>query len=300
MTIRTFLLPDLGEGLTEADIIRWLVAAGDTVAVDQPIVEVETAKSLVEVPSPFGGTVATLHAEAGTTLDVGRPLVSVEDGVASGDSGSDDGGSAGSAGSAGAPALAEGAQSYREEERAGVQPEAAAASGQAPGAEDTVRPAARGASDGAAQAGPEDDAGSGNVLIGYGTPGGAATGRTRRRKAATDTPAAGSSTVASPTAGSPTEASESTRSAPRVVNPLVRRLARDHGVDLANVRGTGPAGLIVRADVLAAAGAGAGSPGSDTATGPTLATANATAIAGGAAASSPASAGEGSWAPEPT
>ncbi|MEW1980590.1 dihydrolipoamide acetyltransferase family protein [Citricoccus sp. NPDC079358] len=302
MTIRTFLLPDLGEGLTEADIIRWLVAAGDTVAVDQPIVEVETAKSLVEVPSPFGGTVATLHTEAGTTLEVGKPLVSVEDGVASGDSGSNDDSSESSAGSVGAPALAEGAQSYREEERAGVRPEAAAASGQAPGAEDTVRPAARGTSDSAAQAGPEDDAGSGNVLIGYGTPGGAATGRTRRRKAAADTPAAGSSSVASPTAGSPTEASELTRSAPRVVNPLVRRLARDHGVDLATVRGTGPAGLIVRADVLASAGAGAGagSPGSDTATGPTLATANATAIAGRAAASSPASAGEGSWAPEPT
>ena len=66
----TFLLPDLGEGLTEADIVRWLVAEGDTVAVDQPMVEVETAKALVEVPSPYAGTVLTLHGAEGETMDV--------------------------------------------------------------------------------------------------------------------------------------------------------------------------------------------------------------------------------------
>ena len=69
----TFLLPDLGEGLTEADIVRWLVAEGDTVAVDQPMVEVETAKALVEVPSPYAGTVLTLHGAEGETMDVGSP-----------------------------------------------------------------------------------------------------------------------------------------------------------------------------------------------------------------------------------
>ena len=74
---QTFLLPDLGEGLTEAEIVRWLVAEGETVAVDQAVVEVETAKSLVEVPSPYAGTVETLHAAEGQTVDVGRPLITV-------------------------------------------------------------------------------------------------------------------------------------------------------------------------------------------------------------------------------
>ena len=73
----TFLLPDLGEGLTEADIVRWLVAEGDTVAVDQPRVEVETAKALVEVPSPYAGTVLTLHGAEGETMDVGLSLIHI-------------------------------------------------------------------------------------------------------------------------------------------------------------------------------------------------------------------------------
>ena len=77
MSGQTFLLPDLGEGLTEAEIVRWLVAEGDVVAVDQSIVEVETAKSIVEVPSPYAGRVATLHAGEGQTLDVGKPLITV-------------------------------------------------------------------------------------------------------------------------------------------------------------------------------------------------------------------------------
>ncbi|WMY79268.1 dihydrolipoamide acetyltransferase family protein [Citricoccus sp. I39-566] len=231
MTVRTFLLPDLGEGLTEADIVRWLVAAGDTVAVDQPIAEVETAKSLVEVPCPFAGTVATLHAEAGTTLEVGLPLLSVEDGVTSDE------------GSAVAPA--EGAQPYGEEELAGARPEAGAAD-------------------------EEDGGGSGNVLIGYGTPGGAAKGRTRRpRRPAPATPPA----AAPPTTSTEVPAAEP-RQAPRVVNPLVRRLAREHGVDLAAVRGTGPGGLVLRADVLSSAQA--------------------------APASAPAASGGASSAPEPT
>ncbi|GAB3773988.1 pyruvate dehydrogenase E2 component (dihydrolipoamide acetyltransferase) [Nocardioides ginsengisegetis] len=77
MADQTFFLPDLGEGLTEAEIVRWLVAEGDVVSVDQSIVEVETAKSLVEVPSPYAGLVATLHAAEGSTLDVGKPLITV-------------------------------------------------------------------------------------------------------------------------------------------------------------------------------------------------------------------------------
>ncbi|TAM71128.1 MAG: 2-oxo acid dehydrogenase subunit E2 [Microbacteriaceae bacterium] len=77
MTTRVFTLPDLGEGLSEAELVRWLVAVGDTIAVDQPIAEVETAKSVVEVPSPFAGVVETLHGTEGEALTVGEPLVSV-------------------------------------------------------------------------------------------------------------------------------------------------------------------------------------------------------------------------------
>ncbi|MFF5083343.1 dihydrolipoamide acetyltransferase family protein [Actinoplanes sp. NPDC000266] len=167
MSDQVFLLPDLGEGLTEAEVVRWLVNEGDTVAVDQPVVEVETAKSLVEVPTPFAGRVAVRHAPEGSVLEVGKPLLTV-----------------------GAVAAPTPAETYREEERAG----------------------------------------SGNVLIGYGTSAApAATGRRRRppRKAAVAHPAA----------------------APLVVSPLVRRLAREGGLDLRQVTGSGPGGLIVRADV---------------------------------------------------
>jgi pyruvate dehydrogenase E2 component (dihydrolipoamide acetyltransferase) len=70
-----FRLPDLGEGLTEAEVVQWLVAPGDAVALNQTLAEVETAKAVVELPSPYEGTVATLHAEAGQTVAVGAPLI---------------------------------------------------------------------------------------------------------------------------------------------------------------------------------------------------------------------------------
>jgi 2-oxoisovalerate dehydrogenase E2 component (dihydrolipoyl transacylase) len=172
-TARTFVLPDLGEGLTEAEIVRWLVAEGDVIRVDQPIVEVETAKAVVEVPSPHAGRVATRHAAEGATLDVGAPLITVA-----------------TAGSA--------AEAYREEERAG----------------------------------------SGNVLIGYGTkPGPTAAARHRRPR------------NSRPSAPEP----PARPATPKVASPLVRRLARDHGVDLSALRGTGPGGVITRQDVEAAA-----------------------------------------------
>lgn len=129
---RTFMLPDLGEGLTEADLIRWTVAEGDRVEIDQVVAEVETAKSAVEVPCPWAGTVVTLHGRPGEVLAVDAPLITVDTGE--GPSEPD--------GSADAAAGQEHAQSYREEERAGAVPSES-----------------------------EDPAqeGSGNVLIGYGT-----------------------------------------------------------------------------------------------------------------------------------
>src|SRR5688572_1171502 len=133
---KVFLLPDLGEGLTEAELVTWLVSVGDEIRVDQPIAEVETAKSMVEVPSPYAGTVAVLHGEPGQTLDVGKPLISVT--------------------AAGAPG--------------------AAAS--KPLADESATPAANAAATAYRE---EEKAGSGNVLIGYGTPGGH--GQARRSRA---------------------------------------------------------------------------------------------------------------------
>ena len=73
-----FRLPDAGEGLTEADIVEWRVAVGDRVAVNQPIVEIETAKSLVELPSPFEGVVTEILVAVGETVDVGTPIITVD------------------------------------------------------------------------------------------------------------------------------------------------------------------------------------------------------------------------------
>src|SRR6202142_431654 len=78
LTIRDFLMPDLGEGLTEGEINRWLVAEGDVVVVDQPVAEITTQKAVVEVPTPFAGRVATLHGSAGDSIAVGSPLISIE------------------------------------------------------------------------------------------------------------------------------------------------------------------------------------------------------------------------------
>ncbi len=78
-SFNVFLLPDLGEGLPDAEIVRWLVSEGDSLALDQPMVEMETAKAVVEVPTPFVGIVAKLHGQAGDVINVGAPLVSFGD-----------------------------------------------------------------------------------------------------------------------------------------------------------------------------------------------------------------------------
>ena len=78
MAERTFAMPDLGEGLEEGEIVEWLVAAGQTVALNQPLVEVETAKATVEIPSPFAGIVVSVHGEVGEAVPVGDVLVTFE------------------------------------------------------------------------------------------------------------------------------------------------------------------------------------------------------------------------------
>ncbi|MGH3410307.1 MAG: biotin/lipoyl-containing protein, partial [Streptosporangiaceae bacterium] len=80
--LRQFKLPDVGEGLTEADIVRWHVQPGDAVKVNQIIVEIETAKAVVELPSPHAGTVSKLLVAEGDTVDVGTPIISISTGAA--------------------------------------------------------------------------------------------------------------------------------------------------------------------------------------------------------------------------
>ncbi|WP_460887399.1 dihydrolipoamide acetyltransferase family protein [Promicromonospora xylanilytica] len=189
-TAQTFLLPDLGEGLTEAQVVQWLVAEGDTVAVDQPVVEVETAKSVVEVPSPYAGRVGVLHAAEGELVEVGRPLITIEpEEVGTGRDGE-------AARDGEVARDGEAAEAYREEEQAG----------------------------------------SGNVLIGYGTSARAASGRRRRPR--------GAPPVAP--AAVPDDRPV------KVVSPIVRRLAREAGLDLHTIRPTGAGGVVTRSDVWAA------------------------------------------------
>ncbi|MEV0740940.1 dihydrolipoamide acetyltransferase family protein [Streptomyces sp. NPDC050549] len=169
-----FKLPDLGEGLTEAEIVRWLVQVGDVVAIDQPVVEVETAKAMVEVPCPYGGVVTARYGEEGTELPVGAPLLTV---------------------AVGAPAADTDAETE----------------------------------------------GSGNVLVGYGT--GAPPARRRRvRRMAAD--------VVTSVADAPGPGTGGRGDGPvPVISPLVRRLARENGLELRELTGSGRDGLILRADV---------------------------------------------------
>ena len=78
--IKSFNLPDVGEGLTEAEIVAWKVKVGDTIKINDVIVEIETAKSIVELPSPYAGVVSELFAADGDTVDVGAPIIAVETG----------------------------------------------------------------------------------------------------------------------------------------------------------------------------------------------------------------------------
>ncbi|GHD03371.1 dihydrolipoamide acetyltransferase family protein [Zhihengliuella salsuginis] len=267
MSVKTFLLPDLGEGLTEADLLSWHVAVGDTVRVDQPIAEVETAKSSVEVPCPFAGVVQELFGTPGETLEVGKPLIAV---LPEGSSVQAPAAQAPEAPNE-APAAA---QSYREEERAGASPAAAAEAG-GPAEE-------------------EADSGSGNVLIGYGTPGGAgAKGRRRMPKTYRDPvdprPLPAGVEPAEPVAAADAEPGL----APRVINPIVRRLARYHGLSVASLRGTGGDGLVLRADVEAAIAAADGQAPSEETTAGRPAVVPGTAAAHSGAASGEADARTG-------
>ncbi len=235
---RTFLLPDLGEGLTEAAIVAWHVAVGDTVSVDQVIAEVETAKSIVELPSPFAGVVTELHGGVGDEVRVGAPFIEVSaDARVSGPTTAE-------IATVRVPDDARELEGYRHEERAGIKEPVAASSG------------------------------SGNVLIGYGTSShGGAPQRRRLRVASVAGAPEPVARVGGPVA---------------VKSPIVRQLARDLGVDVARVRGTGVDGVVTRADVLAASAA---APSAVSATSGSAAPALASASAGSALSAMPAGLG---------
>ncbi|MEU7339185.1 dihydrolipoamide acetyltransferase family protein [Streptomyces sp. NPDC007074] len=220
-----FRLPDLGEGLTEAEIVRWLVAVGDVVAVDQPVVEVETAKAMVEVPCPYGGVVTARFGEEGTELPVGSPLLTVAVGGDAPASGGADEGSGNvlvGYGTGAPPAR-----------RRRVRTSPAA----------PVRPAAEARSNGGSPAAVRSAAAPSGTL-GAGRAAGADTAAAERTdardlvdaRALTDAPDRRNT-------GAPT-----TGPVP-VISPLVRRLARENGLDLRELTGSGPEGLILRADV---------------------------------------------------
>jgi len=243
MATRQFKLPDVGEGLTEGEILQWLVAVGDTVTVNQPLCEVETAKAAVELPSPFAGTVTELLFDAGTMVDVGTPIITI-----------DVGGEADAAPAAPAPAADE--------------PAAGLIGGSAPGGRTAVlvgygprntearRRPRRGGETVAARATapavlPEADYGSGTdrpplltTAPDAGTKpvrhGGLEVGRQAEAHALRGD--AATSGGAAPGRG---------RLRP-LAKPPVRKYAKDLGVDLTTLTGSGAGGIITRADVDAA------------------------------------------------
>jgi pyruvate dehydrogenase E2 component (dihydrolipoamide acetyltransferase) len=220
--IKEFALPDLGEGLTEGEILKWLVAEGDSVELNQPIVEVETAKAAVEIPAKWAGQVTRLFHAEGDMVEVGAPIIAID---------TDPG--------------------------AGPEPSAASlAAVEVAPAEGFVEPGLIGGS---------APGGRTAVLVGYGPRTGAARRRPRKGVSAEPAVPQGDSEVppvdvAVPTTVSQTEPRDRPgHSGPVLCKPPVRRLAKDLGVDLRELVGTGPDGTITRDDVQQAA-AGTAAP----------------------------------------
>ncbi|MET8861931.1 dihydrolipoamide acetyltransferase family protein [Nonomuraea sp. NPDC004580] len=262
---REFKLPDVGEGLTEAEIVRWHVKPGDDVKVNQIVVEIETAKSIVELPIPWDGVVAGLMAGEGETVDVGVPIIAVD-----------------TDGEGGAPSPgATGATTQEAPAPTAPAPSAPASGGTAPAsgiealADDMVpKPPAEGAVEPGAHGSPAPKEERQAVLVGYGVK----TGATKRRPRRQAAPGHPTNPVANPArvgldappqtpalAPAPAPASapapapavpagaQGPGAARALAKPPVRKLAKDLGVDLATLTGTGPQGTITRDDVHAAA-----------------------------------------------
>lgn len=246
MTVHQFNLPDPGEGLLEAEIVTWKVKEGDAVKVNDIVVEIETAKSLVELPIPWSGTVTRVLVPEGQTVDVGTAIILVDDGV----------------GGAEAPSDAVPAE-----------PAAAAAQAQLANTESGDKAPAAAAE--------EADGGRVPVLVGYGAAAGRTTRRARKKpaKELPPVPESGSPELwggyASAAArtdfarenivdphGAQIEVAD--KPAPAggraLAKPPVRKYAKDKGVDLAEVTGSGEGGVITRADVDAFLARGSQAP----------------------------------------
>ncbi|MVA74774.1 2-oxo acid dehydrogenase subunit E2 [Auraticoccus sp. F435] len=239
--MQVFKLPDPGEGLVEAEIVTWRVAVGDEVKINDVVVEIETSKSLVELPSPFAGRVAELMVPEGATVDVGSPILAVDDGTgpAGGGSGSAAGGSAGPAEAAEADEAAApnlvgygvraAGTSRRPRRTASPEPVTASAERAQARVDESLDPVVTSAPS------PVDE----RVPLA----GGAA------EPTGAPLPAPGPA---------PTEPRE--QRGPVLAKPPTRLLARQLGVDLTTLTGTGHGGIITRDDVETAARTGAPVP----------------------------------------
>jgi 2-oxoisovalerate dehydrogenase E2 component (dihydrolipoyl transacylase) len=256
-----FKLPDVGEGLTEAEIVSWKVKAGDSVEINDIIVEIETAKSIVELPSPFAGTVLALMVDEGEMVQVGTPIISI-----------------GSADEAAAAAAAPAAPQTESDPYLGMAQKAGETQVDLSDM-DLSNPAASGGGEGEslvgrnkAERGPQRRARKGSAtprtaagaqtqmqVQGAFAPGGAQTDEV----AAVDEPAVPARSAAPTRAADPAPAlvppaAQTARADVRALaKPPVRKLAKDLGVDLALLTGSGSGGVITRADVESAAGSSA-------------------------------------------
>ena len=217
--IKEFRLPDLGEGLTEGEILSWLVKVGDTIELNQPIVEVETAKAAVEIPARWAGVVAKIHVEAGATVEVGSPIVAID--TEPGD------------GPLPADGDAQPAPSTGSLEAVDVAP-----------AQGAVEPGLIG--------GPAPG-GRTAVLVGYGPKSTTAKRRPRIGPSADLGLVVGDKTDEDGSGPAPQVQDRGEQRAAVLAKPPVRKLARDMGVDLGVVIGSGPLGSVTRDDVQKAA-----------------------------------------------
>ncbi|HET6699939.1 MAG TPA: dihydrolipoamide acetyltransferase family protein [Nocardioidaceae bacterium] len=225
-----FKLPDVGEGLTEAEIVSWKVKAGDVVKVNDVIVEIETAKSLVELPSPFAGTIQELLVPEGETVAVGTPIIRIGDGAPAAGSAP-----AAPAGGSAEPAPATEIDLSNPAATGGGENQTLVGYGPREGAGKRRARKSAGAAAGAASRATQDE------VQGAFAPGGAQPVDVPEP----DEPAVPASSRSSATAADP--------QAPVTVlaKPPVRKLAKDLGIDLREVTPTGPHGTITRADVEA-------------------------------------------------
>ena len=253
--LKQFRLPDLGEGLTEGEILQWMVKPGDTVTLNQPIVEVETAKAAVEVPSPYAGVVTEIHHEAGETVDVGSPIITFDTDPSAGPLEAAAGNAA--AGAAANPVESKAVRDVSVASDPGREGDITAGdmvpSLREPGQEEGALIGEVGAN------------GRTATLVGYGPK-----SVTAKRRARTDSTAA-------PVAQAPAEPSKAMAAAVShhaarasggvsvLAKPPVRKLAKELGVDLASLTGSGANGSISRSDVESAARQPAAAPSAPTA-----------------------------------